>query len=125
MRKRQLRHGQTVMGGTQVPGLVPGLPGGHNAELIELQICNSRLHQRHMCGVGWVKCAPEYTNSLRHRLRGTHAHFTPIPCAPETGCTNQLLDCLLQARFDKTSSPAEAWTCLLYTSPSPRDGLLS
>ena len=55
--KCQLCHGQTVMGRTQGPGLVPGLPGRDHQHLIELQLCHSRLHQRHMSGVRWVECA--------------------------------------------------------------------
>ena len=67
--ERQPRHGQTVMCGAQGSAFVPGLPSWDNAELVELQIGNRTLRQRHVGRMRWVKRATKDADAFQDRLR--------------------------------------------------------
>ena len=61
-----------------------------------------------------------YTDVLN---RATSAADTPYN--PAMNKTVADLNATQQQGFDAVAANQGAWTCLLYTSPSPRDGLLS
>ena len=84
-------HRQAVLGRAERLRLVPGLPGGKDAQLIELQLLDGGPRQRHMGDVGRIERAAEHAQARP----GLHvvpagagaAPVKPSPSGPGTSCT--------------------------------------
>ncbi len=108
--KSQSRHCQAVRRGRQRARLVPGLTGGNDTQLIELQLSQCRARQGHMRGVRRVKGTAEYGNAPGPDRARSDRHLRPSPGAPGTCCTDRLPANRRPARSGTTSSPAAAST---------------
>ena len=70
-----------------------------------------------------IKQTPQMSvNQLAQKIQSAAKAFLNFN---ENSSNNELINNLLLSRFSEALIPELSWDCLLYTSPSPRDGLLS
>ena len=63
-RKGQSSHGQSVRCITESMGFVPGLPGRQHPHLVQLQLIDRRLDQRHVGQMRRIERAAKYADAL-------------------------------------------------------------
>ena len=117
--KGQPRHCQAMQRRAQGPRFVPGLTGGDDTQLIELQFSQRCLRQRHMRCVRRIKSAAKHGNAPGSVRARSDCHLRPSPDAPGTCCTTRLPENLLPARSGTTNSPAAASTAGLIPCARP------
>jgi len=74
--KGQGSHGQAVFRRTQGSSLVPRMPGRYDQQLVQRQLSDGGLGQRHMREVRWVKRPPEHANA---QGAGGRSCSNPVP----------------------------------------------